>query len=533
VAVAVTTSVGILGLLGLSAPDSYASSSKVLTIVTPDTSVTFAIDAGFGGLEISDNLQATLLRKPYVKSKTTGTDEQVENKFEPYLASGYTVSRNGLTYTFKLRNAISAAGNPLTAEDVLWSYQRKFNTPTSVSPGVSAPVITDPDKQFKIINTHTISITIARKSYGVTLLALLSDLTSQIYDANLLKGHATASDPYAVKWSETNPNYGFGPYEVSNYQPGVQATLTANPHFVLGPAPIKTIVVKIIPDAGTRANLVKTGAAQLAEDLDPADLISLKDGSGTKIGEVDDPNEYLEIPLLTNKAPFNNTIVRQAFAYAVPYQQIIKNVYQGLAVRHGPSFLLSNWPGYSGTGFTDFTYDPVKAKAMLAQAGFPKGVSFALSVSAAAPDDQEAAIQIQTFAKAAGFNVTINQLPASAVATGRDNHSFQAFLVDDYAITLTPVYELGVYTAKDGGNNLAAWYDPAFYAAVAKANTAPNAFSNEAGTLYNAAERIFINQAPMIFVAQIQPSVGMSSDLDGYAWRSDDFIDYYNLSFAS
>jgi peptide/nickel transport system substrate-binding protein len=514
-----------------SSGSSTASTPSTLTIVTPDTGMVFALDAGFGGLEVADNLHATLLRKPYLQS-STGTMVQDENTFDPYLASGYTVSSDGLTYTFKLRDAISAVGNHLTSADVIWSYARKFNTATSVSPGVSAPAITDPAKQFKAIDAHTVSITIAKRGYGQELLALLSDLTSQIYDAVLLKQHATPADPYAVKWSSNNPNYGFGPYEVQNYQPGVQVSLIANPHFVLGPPKIKNILVKIIADAGTRANLVRTGAAQLAEQLQPADLVTLKTGPGTKIGEIANPNEYMEIPLLTNKAPFNNMLVREAFAYAVPYQQIIDNVYHGLAVRRGASFLRTDAPGYDGSGFTSFSYDPARAKKLLAQAGHPNGVSYTLSVSAAAPDAQEAAIQIQTFAKAAGFTVTIDQLPASAIAAGRTSKSFQSYIVDDYAVTLTPGYELGVYTAKNGGNNLAAWYNPAFYTALDAANAVPDPTTATAGKLFNAAERIFINEAPIIFVAQIQPNGAMTSTLDGFAWRSDDFIDYYNLYFA-
>ena len=513
------------------------SSKSTLVIVTPNDSITWALDGGIAGtvpgVEPSFNTQATLLRNPYVPGKTYSTLEEVPTSFEGYLASGYTVSPNGLTYTFKLRDAISAAGNHLTSEDVIWSYERHFDTPTSVTPGVSMPVITNVAQQFKAIDAHTVSITISNAGYGITLLALLADLTGQIYDSTLLKQHATPSDPYAVKWSANNPNYGFGPYEVENYQPGVQTLLTANPNFVLGPPKIKNILLKVVPDAGTRANLVRDGDADMAEGVLPADLLSLKSNPATKIGEVDDPNEYLEFPLVANKAPFNNTAVRQAMAYAVPYQQIIQNVYHGLAVRHGPSFLVRSAPGYDGSGFTPFNYDPTLAKQMLAAAGYPNGVSYTLSVSSSEQDAIAAAIQIQTYAAPAGFKITIDQVPAAEYGTARQNKTFQAYLTDDFAITLTPSYELGVYTAADGGNNLAAWYDPTFYAALAAGQASSQPLSPATGVLWNAAERIFINSAPIVFIAQIQPDVAMRSDVDGFAWRSDNWVDYDNLSFGS
>jgi peptide/nickel transport system substrate-binding protein len=535
--VTAAVAVGALILAGCSSSSGTSltkTSSDTLTVVTPDTSLIWAKDfRGFGGDEVLNNTGATLLRKPYVKSSKSDSYQQDVNNFDSYLAASYSVSSDGLTYTFKLRDAISAAGNHLTADDVIWSYERKFGTATSPTPGVSAPVITAPDKQFTKIDAHSVSITIAKRGYGLTLLALLSDVTAQIYDSTLLKQHVTAADPFAVNWSENNPNFGFGPYVEKSYQPGVQALLTANEKFVLGPPKIKNILFKIIPDAGTRANMVRNGDADLAEGVLPADLVTLKNGTNTKIASVDSPNAHAVIPLVTNKAPFNNTLVRQAFAWAVPYQQIIDNVYHGLAVRQGPGFLRSDTPGYNGSGFTNFSFDPAKAKELLTQAGLPTGVSFTLTVSTAEPDMEQAAIQIQTFAKQAGFKITIDRVPASAMATGRDTHTFQAFITRDSAFVLTPPYELAVYTSPTGGNNLADWIDPAFQSALAAGNAAGDPLSAEAGKLWNAAEQIIINQAPIVFVAQIQPGVGMRSNVQGYAWRSDQDIDFSSMSFSS
>jgi peptide/nickel transport system substrate-binding protein len=527
----------MLAACGSGAADTKASdtnaASDTLVVVTPDTSLVWTKDfRGFGGDEALNNTGATLLRKPYIKSSTSDSYQQDVNKFEPYLASSYQVSPDGLTYTFALRDAISAAGNHLTVDDVLWSYERKFATPTSPTPGVSAPVITDPARQFKKIDAHTFTITIARKGYGLTLLALLADLTAQIYDSTLLKAHVSASDPYAVAWSENNPNFGFGPYTVKSFQPGVQAVLTAYDKFVLGPPAIKNIILKVIPDAGTRANTVRNGDASVAEAVLPADLVTLKQGKDTKIATVDDPNARVTLPLVTNKAPFNNILIRQAFAWAVPYQQIVDNVYHGLAIRRGSGLLRQDAPGYDGSGLTDFAFNPAKAKELLAQAGMPNGVSFTLTVSASEPDMQEAAIQIQTFAKQAGFDITITKVPAAQMATGRDTHTFQSFITRDSAFVLTPSYELAVYTSPTGGNNIADWKDPRFQAALAAGNAADNPVSPAAGKLWNSAERILVNDAPIVFVAQIQPGVAMRSNVQGYAWRSDQTIDFSRMSFG-
>ena len=534
-----TVGIGIVTALALAGcssssnndPGEAGAAGDALTIVTPDTSISWSIDKAFGGLEPANNLHATLLRKPYVDSSQEGSQQQDVYTFDPYLAESYTVSDDGLTYTFTLREAVSAAGNTLSADDVLWSFERKFNTPTSLAPGIMAPSITDPAQQIVKVDDRTVSFTLPQAGLGATFLALMSDLLGQIYDSTLLKEHATDDDPYAVDWSAENPNHGFGPYEVTDYQQGVQTVLTARDDWVLGEVPVKTINVRIVTDAGTRANAVKNGDAHLAESVPPADSAELADDPNVFVPEVDNPNSYIMLPLVTNKAPFDDVKVRQAMAYAVPYDQIVSDVYRGLAKRQGPGFLLRDAPGYSDEGFPEYTYDPERAKALLAEAGHADGISFELAVSAADPDTVAAALQIQTAAKAAGFDVQIAQMPASQFAEQRSEHTSQAFLLRDYAITLTPPYELLVYTAPDSSNNFADWEHQPFYDALAAGNALPDALSPEAGQAWNAAERIYLEESPIVFIAQVQPSVLLSSEITGFAWRSDNWLDYSNLSF--
>ena len=511
---------------------SSGDSSDTLTLVTPDTGITWSLDNGFGGYEQANNLHATLVKKPYVDSpQGKGVLQQDVYKYEPYLADGYTVSDDGLTYTFTLKDAKSVAGNTLSADDVIWSFERKFATPTSVVPGVMAPSITDPASQIKKIDDRTVSFTLPSAGLGTTFLALMSDLCGQIFDSTLLKEHVSADDPYAVKWSADNPNYGFGPYEVTDYQPGTSVVLSARDDFV-GKAPaIKTINIRIVADPGTRSNAVKNGDADFAEGVTPADSSSLASDPNVTVPEVDNPNTFLMMPLVTNKAPFDNPLVRQAMAYATPYDQIVENVYRGLAKRNGPGFLLTDAPNYDGSGFPPYAYDPDKAKALLAQAGKSGGVDFSLAVSAADPDTMEAAIQIQTAAKAGGFNITLDEMPASEFSEQRSNHTSQAFILRDYAITLTPPYELLVYTAPESSNNFADWEYKPFYDALAAGNALPDALSPEAAKAWNAAEKIYLEQSPIVFITQVQPSALLSSKVGGYAWRSDNWVDYSNFYF--
>jgi peptide/nickel transport system substrate-binding protein len=489
------------------------------------------VDAGFGGMEPNFNTMAQLLRKPYVPSGSSAALQQDLYTFDPYLAESYEVSDDGLTYTFSLREAVSAAGNVLSADDVLWSFERKFASPASISPGLLAPSLTDPATQIVKVDDRTVAFTLPNAGLGTTFLALLSDFTTQIYDSTLLKEHATADDPYAVAWSADNPNYGFGPYEVTSHEQGSRTVLTAREDFVLGEPEVQTVLINVVNDPATRANAVRNGDADLAEAISPADLETLSSEPDVFVPTVDSPNTHLMMPLVTNKAPFDNVLVRQAMAYAVPYQQIIDSVYRGRALRQGSGFLPPNAPGYDGTDLPEYDSDPAKARALLAQAGLPDGVEFTLAVSAADPDTVEAAVQIQTYAAEAGFTIEVDQMPAAEFGTQRVDHSSQAFLLRDYAITMTPPYELLVYTAPGNSNNFANWEDASFYEALERGNQLPDALSDEAGRAWNAAERIYLEQSPIVFITQVQPTVAMSEDLSGYAWRSDNFLDFSTFSF--
>ncbi len=80
------------------------------TIVTPDTSIVWAIDNGFGGYEPAKNLQATLLRKHLRRQRPGPRVHNGRLHVRPYLAKSYDVSADGLTYTFHLSDAVSAPG---------------------------------------------------------------------------------------------------------------------------------------------------------------------------------------------------------------------------------------------------------------------------------------------------------------------------------------------------------------------------------------------------------------------------------------
>jgi peptide/nickel transport system substrate-binding protein len=481
--------------------------------------------SGYENMEFNNNTNACLIRAPYVQSTRTPTAKtQDVYKFEGVLAESYDVSADGLVYTFHLRKGVlSQQGNPFTADDVLFSYERKYNS-TSITPFVSAPAITDPAKQFKKIDDFTVQMTVARQSDGFTLLALLANVTAEIYDSTYLKKNATKSDPYALAVSNTKGNFGYGAYMLDSFTPGQQMILKSNPHFALGEPAIKQITQRVVADAGTRASILRNGDVDIAVQLRPSDVETLSTVKGVNTFEVD-TNDYLWMTLQTSTAPFNDVKVRQALQMAINYPQIISSVYKGRADK------MNGWldpaaPGYTTDGLFYPAYDPTKAKALLKDAGHSGNVAFQLLISDAVPDLEEAAIQIRTSAAAAGFDVTILKQPAATAGANQSAGKFQAVMIRDMAISLSPPYELLLEYTKGSPLNSGHWeYDP-YYAAVAAGVAAGDALSAAAGKEWSAAMAIALDQVPQISIARVQPLMVFRDNVHGFAHRTDNVVDF-------
>jgi peptide/nickel transport system substrate-binding protein len=505
-----------------------AASSIVVASVGVPTS--WAHDSGVitpGKYDFLTLSQGFLVKNPYIDSDDGVTQLQDVSSFEGDLAESWEVSADGLTYTFALRqDAVSAAGNPLTADDVIWSYERKWATPTSSVKFVNRPVLTDPATQITKIDDHTVSFTLTSAGYGYTLLSLLANSTGAIFDSVLLQEHATPEDPYAVAWSDTNydSNYGFGPYMVDSVSGDTEWTMTANPNWY-GDLAIEEIAFKVIADPATRSQALAAGEVQAAMALRPVDSADLADNPSVAVPSGSWSNALLIAPLVTNKAPFDDVLVRQAFNYAIPYDQIIENVYDGRATE-AQGMLDPSLTGYTDEGLPDYVYDPEESLALLEEAGHADGVSFALTYASGAPDVADAAIQIQSAAAEAGFTITLDEQPPAAFATGRANGDYQAILQRDAAIVQAPSYAMLLFTGPGATTNYSKWENPDYYAAIDAAIEVGDPATEEGGLAWNAAEMILLEDAAIGFIARPMANWAVSTAFADAAFRTDGTIDW-------
>ncbi|AMM21578.1 peptide ABC transporter substrate-binding protein [Frondihabitans sp. PAMC 28766] len=524
---------GTFALAACSSSGSASTPASTFVIVTAAQPQSFSYETSATGYEAAEfftNTGSTLIRNKYVAGTGGQARHEDYNSFTPLLAKSYDVSSDGLTYTFHLdTKAKSVDGNALTADDVIFSMKRKFGTATSIIPFASAPFITSPT-QFTKVDNATVQVKVAKASYGYTMLSLLSNALYNIYDLKALKSHITAADPYAVKWTNTHADYGFGAYKLVSYTPGEQMIYDANPGYPLGEPKVKRIVQRVVADAGTRSQLLKSGSAQIAVQLRPADQVALAKAKEAQIFTVP-TNAWVYMPLLTTKGVFKDVNVRRALAAAIPYNEINKNVYAGRATSNS-TILSSTDPGFDGSGLKANTTDVAKAKSILAAAGYKSPISFTLTVNNSVPDLDETAVQIQSAVKAAGFDVTINSVNSATFQAGLTAKTFEADLQRDYAVVQSPPYVLSLFYTPHSPVNFPDFTDSTLTNDIAAGNDAGDPTQAAAGKHWNAAQKVLQDQQPTIYINYVQPLNAFANNVDGYVFRSDSVIDYSQLSVS-
>jgi peptide/nickel transport system substrate-binding protein len=531
----------IAGCGGADTADPGAPARDTLVVLTADqvSNVTrdFAFTSGYDNQDVTANLHASLIRNPYVQQEGGNALAQDAYHFEPVLAESYAVAPDEMSISFVLKQGVkSQQGNELTSEDVVWSFARKLATPGGGMPSYYRPMLTDP-AQVVAVDKYTVRFDVKRPSDVFTLLSNLGNNIGAIYDSTYLKANATPADPYAVEWQAADimrGNIGFGPYKLQSITAGQETVLTANPDYVLGAPAIKTIIRRVVADPATRASILKAGDADVAVNLRPSDQVTMERDENLFV-PTGPTAFYTVITLNTKQAPFDNTLLRQAMSYAIPYDKINSDVFFGRAYTY-THMLDDKAPNYDGSALPNLTFDPAKAKELLAQAGMPNGFEFTLSVNAALPAVVDTAIQIQSFAKEAGITVNIAQLPAAQLNTDINQGKTQASMNQGSSSVQSPVYALQLLTNPSGAGNTAKWTDTpesiAFNAELTRGLDSGDVLGPEAMKSWNSAEVMLTEAAPYIWINRTYSHVTLKSDIKGFAQRTDPRIDYGELTIG-
>jgi peptide/nickel transport system substrate-binding protein len=302
--------------------------------------------------------------------------QKMDLTYEGILAESWEISADGLEYTFHLRKGIAFHdGSELNADAVKFTFDRILDPKTN-SPSIT---LVGPLKETVVIDPYTVKLVL-----GEPFAPLLTNLATEVFIV----------PPGAVQRLGAdfgkNP-VGTGPFKFKEWRTGATVTLVRNESYqnfhsyIQNPgAPyLDGLVFSVIPDAATQVAAFQTGQIQVI-DLPEREVASFKDDPDAQVVVTAGGRglDYLEFATVKRapddygaswRPPFDDLRVRQAAAYAIDADAIVKTVLFGLATRlFGPMpvGLFAYRPDIAQYGYH---YDPNKAKALLDEAGWVAG----------------------------------------------------------------------------------------------------------------------------------------------------------------
>ncbi|MCE1254875.1 MAG: ABC transporter substrate-binding protein [Anaerolineae bacterium] len=283
--------------------------------------------------------------------------DPVEKKIVPLLATEYTTSEDGLTWTFKLRKGVKFHdGTDFNAQAVKFSIERTIRL------GAGASYIWAPVDTIEATDDYTVT-------FKLKYSAPLDLIASTGYAAFIYSPTSVGSDD---KWFDEGRECGTGPYSLKSFKWGDEVVLQKFDGYWGGwpEKNISTVVIKKVSEPATRRQMVEKGEATITTELPYSDVDALKKDSNVVV-EVDPSLQNLIGMFNTQKAPLDNPKVREALSYAFPYQSVIDYAMGGYAAQSFGVVPNGMW-GYS-KDVQQYTYDLDKAKQLLADAGYADG----------------------------------------------------------------------------------------------------------------------------------------------------------------
>lgn len=322
------------------------------------------------------------------------------------LAESWEFSPDGKVARFMLRKGVvSNWGNPLTAKDVKYTFDRKFEVKGAGA--FMTGVMGLPGKDaVKIEDEYVISFNLDKPN--PILMIVCGHLANPIFDSVKCQEMATDDDPWARKFLDTNVA-GFGPYNLKEVTRGQQLVAVARPEYYGAKPFFDTVIFREVPASATRLQLLTGGAVDIAQALSPIEMKSLTGNADATVTSVE-ASQMLWIELNAKFAPLDNPKVRQALNFAMPREKVVETILEG----YGKVQTCLMPPFYPGATSEFFKYetDLAKAKELLVEAGFPDGFSTTLAYNAGDPIEEPIAIMYQTALKEIGVNIELKKLPA-------------------------------------------------------------------------------------------------------------------------
>lgn len=390
--------------------------------------------------------------------------------------------QDGLEWTFRLRQGVmSCVGNEMTADDVIWTFARAksvsgaspiawflLNVGSVMTADTLAEDATDADREIdgEIEKVDDYTIIIRQFEPNMLFPRVLAIFALPIVDSVEALSHATEEDPWAHDWMNNQGSAGFGPYCLRSWDKEQEMVFEANSNWdqeELIPPRFRTVTLRKVPSASTRTSSLLSGSANITTNLTSRDYAEIIEEGGEDakvLGVLGNENTFLHMNF--SVPPFDNVTLRQAIAYAVPYDDIIQTGYLGQAERWN-GIVPPSYPGFKE--ITTYGTDLDRARELLAEAGYPNGEgldafseAFQLFYVAEKQDQlQPIATTLQTGLREVGIEIELAPIPQSQYGDRQLVRRDLPFAINDQEKPIAPdagyAIQLFFITADKGGLN--------------------------------------------------------------------------------
>jgi peptide/nickel transport system substrate-binding protein len=424
----------------------------------------------------------------------------------PELATEWSVSPDGLTWTFKLREGVTFhSGKAFTSADVVYTFKRLLDEAT----GSGAKAVLEFMDAEGIAAADDYTVTFTTKTPVVELPVLISNKFT-----NIVAEGATAEE-LRLKGDGT------GPFMQEQFTPNAPVRiLRKNPNYWnAGQPKSECIRITVAQEAVAAVAAMKSGQVDLMLNVDPSVIGSLKDDPNVKLLQTDASNS-MTISMWVDTKPFDDPKVREALKLVVDRQAMVDTVLLGFGqVGADNPVPLGNPASYTKEAPAQ---DIEKAKALLAEAGHPDGLSIDLYTAEGVPGMVRMAQVYAEMAKAAGINVNVIVTPAENYW---DDVWLQKPIVTSAWSMRPPGEGLAVAYTQNAKWKETHWERPDYDALLLKANTTVD--GAERTKLYQAAGEMLAKEGGLILPMFVHQVLALRSACDGYTPRAQNF----NLNF--
>lgn len=452
--------------------------------------------------------------EPLVWATPAGAAEQ----YVPGLATKWSSSEDGLTWTFKLAEGVTFHdGEPFNAEAA------KASIDASRERG-GAGFIWAPVESVDVVDEYTIAVNLSTP-------AALDLIASSTYAAWMVSpkaleaaAAALAEDPAADWFGAQGQSFGTGPYMLESFVPDTEVLLTQFPDYRLGwddADHYEKVLVTITPEAIDQQQALEGGNVDIANRVPPENVAALDANPDYTVYR--DPSLFTYVGLLnTQRAPLDNTLVRQALALATPYQDIIDVSVLGAGTQNRASVPVGIYPDSSNT--TVYAQDIDAAKAKMAEAGVE---GFPMEITYAAENPVEAAFAplLADAYGELGIDVTLTAMPFNQQwdrSKGEPDGRQDMFLLlwwpansDAGADNLTSLW----HSSETPSFNLSYWQNDQYDSLIDEATALTGSDRATAQAKYAEAMELLVEESPGIFFLDTDAVTTVANTVEGFEYN--------------